>query len=144
VCGGEEKIRSHCYALASQGGKIVAQILGTHPLANNSGKMDEVCFTNVALPLAFRAAEDIDGRDEKGDNAGGEISFSIGEAGKIGAWINRTAVEEYDTYLQIAFHSGYLWVRLSAQIYLEVKDFEWVAQKLDILCQRLRRGEVVL
>lgn len=130
-------IWSYCFALAKAGGAAVASVLGTHVLSNFSGRMDYTCFTNIALPLKFsNHCEDIlEGSDE------GKI-FDVGMADEIGAWINRTAVNEYDTYLQIAFHSGFLWVRLSAQIYLELRDFEWVAGKLAILCKRLRDGEV--
>lgn len=107
-------------------------------LKNKSGRMDETCFANVALPLDFTKVEQEDGRNEKQERI-----FGVEEAGKIGAWINKAAVEEYDTYLQIAFHSSYLWVRLSAQVYLEPKDFEWVGHKLAVLCSRLRSGEAV-
>lgn len=107
-------------------------------LENKSGKMDETCFANVALPLNFTRSEQEDRGNERR-----ERTFSIEEADKIGAWINKTAVEEYDTYLQIAFHSSYLWVRLSAQVYLELSDFEWVGLKLASLCSRLRSGEAV-
>jgi hypothetical protein len=48
---------------------------------------------------------------------------------------------EYDTYLQIAFHAGCMWVRLSGMIYLEVRDFEWVGERLKALCARVERGE---
>jgi hypothetical protein len=33
-----------------------------------------------------------------------------------------------DNYLQIVFHEGMLRVRLNGRIYLEVGDFEWVAE----------------
>jgi hypothetical protein len=147
ICGGEAKIRDYCYRLALTGGRLVASILRTHTLDNGREQNMEMnstgqcCFANVALPLNFRTTR---GDGCEGGNAGGEKTFDVEDAGKVGAWINKTAVEEYDTYLQIAFHSGYLWVRLSGQIYLETKDFEWVAHKLNVLCQRLKDEEVTL
>lgn len=140
VCGGEDKIRSYCFALAKKGGAAVAEVLGTHVLSSPDPHMDEVYFTNVALPLRFSTFH-TDKQEEEGGER--ERTFDVGKAGEIGAWLNRTAVKEYDTYLQIAFHSGYLWVRLSAQIYLELREFEWVAEKLEVLCKRVRDWEVV-
>jgi hypothetical protein len=34
-----------------------------------------------------------------------------------------------------------MWVRLSGQIYLEVRDFEWVGERLKELCGRVKKGE---
>lgn len=131
VCGGEEAIRKYCFSLAHTGGQRVAKILETYRMDTESGNMSQCCFTNVALPLAF-------GEDE----VDGKIFFSVGEAPKIQQWLNRTAVKEFDTYLQIAMHGGVMWVRLSAQIYLELRDFEWVGYRLKGLCARIEDGEV--
>lgn len=130
ICSGEEVIRKYSWELAATGGKRVAEILGTETLANKSGSITKCCFTNVRLPLVFKA----DGEPiEKGE-------FSIHDAPKIGVSINAVAFKEFDTYLQIGWHAGILWVRLSGQIYLEVGDFEWVGFKLEDLCRRIRDG----
>lgn len=93
--------------------------------------MSQCCFANVAFPFVFK---------KMGEGAnGGE--FDVSEASNIGRWIHSTAVKEYDTYLQIAFHAGKLWVRLSGQIYLELKNFEWVGYRLKELCARVEQGE---
>ncbi|KUJ09207.1 PLP-dependent transferase [Mollisia scopiformis] len=126
ICGGEEEIRKYCFNLARTGGAAVAKILGTHVMDTKSGTMSQCCFANVALPLAF-------GEGKK---------FGTDEAPRIQKWLNGTAVREFDTYLQIALHGGIMWVRLSAQIYLEGKDFEWVGYRLKELCVRIEGGEV--
>lgn len=95
--------------------------------------MGECCFANVKLPLNFQKNVKEDGKILK-----------VEDAAKIGKWINVTALKEFDTYLQMAFHAGNMWVRLSGQIYLEVRDFEWVGERLKELCGRIERGEVGL
>ena len=114
------------------GGKRAAEILGTEVLDNRTGSLTQCCFANVRLPLEFKPPEST--REGEG--------FDVEEAGKIGKWLNVTAAKEFDTYLQIAFVSGALWVRLSGQIYLELGDFEWVGLRLRELCDRIQKGEV--
>lgn len=83
-------------------------------------------FTNVRLPISSAKFGDVPRRE-----------WEASKAGKIKSWLNKTALEEHDTYLQIGYHTGSLWVRLSAQIYLEVGDFEWVGDVLRELCGRV-------
>jgi len=132
-CGGEEVIRKYSWEIARVGGKRVASILGTDVMDNETSTMTQCCFSNVRLPLTFAI---------RGQSTNNQGVFSPEEAGKIQKWLNATAVKDFDTYLQIAFHSGHMWVRLSGQIYLELRDFEWVGFRLQDLCERARKGEV--
>jgi hypothetical protein len=68
-------------------------------------------------------------------------SFNSVDIGMLQKWLNVTAVKEFETYPQIAFHSGSMWVRLSGQIYLDLADFEWLGSKLKNLCERAKNGE---
>jgi hypothetical protein len=113
------------------GGKRVAEVLGTEVLDNRTGSLTQCCFANVRLPLEFKVLEGT--REGEG--------LDVEEAGKIGKWLNVAAAKEFDTYLQIAFVSGALWVRLSGQIYLELGDFEWVGLRLRELCNRIQKGD---
>jgi hercynylcysteine S-oxide lyase len=88
----------------------------------------------VRLPLDFK----LDGK------AQAQSYFNTDDAGKIQKWLNITAVNEFDTYLQIGFHSGRMWVRLSGQIYLAFKDFEWIGFRLKDLCDRLNKDPKLL
>jgi hypothetical protein len=127
VCGGEDEIIKYCWNLAVRGGQRVAEILGTEIMANQSDSLAKCCFSTVRLPIVLKTGEDSIGRGE----------FQLKDASKIKSWLNVTALENFDTYLQIGLHAGILWVRLSAQIYLELQDYEWVGFKLKELCQRL-------
>ena len=57
------------------------------------------------------------------------------------AWMEKTLVDEYNTFVAIYEYDGKLWTRISGQIYLELKDFEWLGGVLKTLCERVRSGE---
>ncbi len=129
ACGGEVEIRNYCFEIAKKGGQRVAELLGTTVMDNSTQSMSQCCFTNVALPLQFVPSGSLKTPKE----------IDASDAGKVAKWLHLTAVKEHDTYLQIAFHAGILWVRLSGQIYLELKDFEWIGHKLRDLCERVEQ-----
>jgi selenocysteine lyase/cysteine desulfurase len=131
ICGGEAAIRDYCYEIARVGGERVAEILETEVMSTETGTMSQCCFANVAFPFKFK----------KGGELHQEGAFDVSDASRLAYWINSTAVREYDTYLQIAYHARKMWVRLSGQIYLELKDFEWVGHTLKELCERVEHGE---
>jgi len=133
LCGGEAEIRKYCWEIARAGGELAAEILGTDTMNNKTESLTKCCFTNVRLPLIFK-------RNDHTQQGG----FDVDDAPKIQRWLNATVMKEFDTYLQIDFHSGFMWVRLSGQIYLELKDFEWVGFRLKDLCERLSSGKITL
>ncbi|KAF2456850.1 pyridoxal phosphate-dependent transferase [Lineolata rhizophorae] len=133
--GGEERIRSYCYHLAREGGQRVARMLGTCVLENDEQTLGNCCFSNVKLPLELnavvRVADKINGRD---DNAS-TVPF------KVRDWLGSTMMREYDTFMALYFYGGAWWVRLSAQIYLEMEDFEWGGKVVQELCTRVMKGD---
>ena len=56
-------------------------------------------------------------------------------------WMHKTLTDEYHTSVTIYEYDGRLWTRISGQIYLELKDFEWLAGVLKALFERVRAGE---
>ncbi|KAK3334172.1 aminotransferase family protein-like protein [Cercophora scortea] len=127
VCGGEEAILAYNHALAYEGGNRVAQMFGTEVLDDRSGSIRKCGFANVKLPLSVGTRE---GDDLKSEDVGRVLLF-----------IYRTAAREFDTYMQTFFYAGCFWTRFSAQIYLEMADFEWAASTLLGLCERVKKGE---
>ena len=57
------------------------------------------------------------------------------------AWMERTLVEEHNTFVPIYEYKGRLWTRVCGQVYLEVRDFEWLGSVLRRLCERVGDGE---
>lgn len=57
------------------------------------------------------------------------------------AWMEKKLVDDYNTFVPIYQYEGKLWTRVSGQIYLELKDFEWLGGVLKALCEGVRSGE---
>ena len=116
VCGGEEAIMLYCHTLARDGGKRVAELLGTEVMDNETQTLSQCCFTTVRLPLELSA--------EKGP----EVVKRIME----------NCMNCEDTWVPAKFYNGDVWIRLSAQVYLEMADFEWAASVLQKLCDEIK------
>ena len=128
ICGGEEKIRRYCFDLAIEGGQAVANHLGTEVMQHHQSKLHECCFTNVRLSLHFT-----------NDAEEGELHAADGP--RIVKWIMDRLLCEHSTWIPGKFYGGAAWFRFSAQVYLEMKDFEWAAGILKGLCARVEQGE---
>ncbi|KAF3403515.1 hypothetical protein F1880_009670 [Penicillium rolfsii] len=121
--GGEEAIMRHNTKLAAAGGQAMAMILGTEVLDNLQGTLTRGCnMVNVRLPIPHPPP------------AGGDTPEII-------EWISRQLVEKYKTYVPVFEHGGNIWIRVSAQIYLELEDFRFLACALSQLCHNLRGGK---
>ncbi|KAI1173244.1 pyridoxal phosphate-dependent transferase [Nemania sp. FL0916] len=117
VLGGEAKIMEYTHALARQGGKAVARILGTEVMDNESQSLTKCSMIMVALPMDASLA-----------------SASTQD------WMMRTMVKEYKTFVALIIHAGKVWARLSAQVYMDLEDFEWAGRMLLELCERVKNG----
>ncbi|KAH0280853.1 PLP-dependent transferase, partial [Aureobasidium melanogenum] len=109
-CGdktGEEAIISYNRELARKGGHRVADILGTEVLDNRELTLGDCAMTNVRLPV----------NPEK-------CSEEVADA------LNMTMNREYNIAVNVYYYRQALWVRLSAQIYLELQHFEAAGEAL--------------
>lgn len=122
---GEDAALAYVHDLARKSGKIVSKILETDTLENESGTLGLCCFSNVRLPLS------------EPQLAGGDTAARA----KIGQWIVKKLVEEYNTFIAIIFFGDSWWVRLSAQVYLTEGDFFWAGDTLKEVCGRVCKGE---
>lgn len=132
VCGGEKRIRRYCMDLAKRGGERMAEILGTRVMRSEDGGLQDCCFAVVRLPVGFETDES---KGMKGP------VFKETDWLKIAKFINSTAEEEHDTFIPVGWHAGYLWARISAQVYLGEEDFVWAGIILKGLCERVRGRE---
>lgn len=124
VCGGEEKIYNYCTKLAADGGRRMAEILGTNVMDEPGS--DDCFFANIRLPVNLA-------------NQGTKLDEQ--NAVKIAGWIAEMLAGEHDTFVGIYLHGGNLWARLSAQIYLDLEDIVKGAKALKVLCRRVLSGE---
>ena len=114
--------------MARNGGHFIADILGTETLQHPKSRSEECCFSNVRLPLAFASSTE-------------QKVLAPSEGPRVVKWIMDRALCEHNTWIPGKFYGGAAWMRFSAQIYLEMKDFEWAAGVLKGLCERVNRGE---
>jgi hypothetical protein len=93
----------------------------------------------VRVPVSVR-------KEEEGEGGSSEESWSEGEiasadVGKVVDYMQATFVREFDTFIAMYAYKGRLWTRLSGQVYLEMKDWEWCGEVVKEVCGRVRRGE---
>ncbi|PLB34158.1 putative aminotransferase family protein (LolT) [Aspergillus candidus] len=124
VCGGEEKIRGYCTNLAREGGKIVAAALGTSVLDNPTHTYTDCFMVNILLPVPPKENECMNWR---------------GRPVNISEWMQRTMIEEWQTYMPVFWFKGAWWFRISAQVYLELSDFEWAGSAMKEVCQKVNK-----
>jgi hypothetical protein len=55
--------------------------------------------------------------------------------------MEKTLVDDFNTFVPIYEYDGKLWARISGQIYLELRDFEWLGGVFKTLLERVRAGE---
>ncbi|WPB04230.1 uncharacterized protein RHO25_008875 [Cercospora beticola] len=116
---GEEAIMSYTLYLAKTGGQAVASILGTEVMDNSEHTLAQCGMTNVRLPVSLQS--------------GSERSKSLSTTA---AWIQRTMTFEHKTAVNAFVYGNCIWVRLSAQVYLNVSDFERAGHALKAVCER--------
>lgn len=132
--GGEAMIRKYCHTLAQAAGKHVASVLGTEVLENSTGTMGQCCLSNVRLPISL----------DKVFHTAANSGIDKDDVGiKVRDWMKKLSSEEYDTFIMVYWYAGSWWSRLSAQVYLEMQDFEWAAKTLKEMCERVEKGEWV-
>jgi len=109
VLGGDAAIMSYMHQLAAQGGQILAKAWGTEKLVDDEfiGAM-----VNVRLPDTALACCDLDG-------------------------LSARVYSEYNTWVPAIEWAGNCYMRVSAQVYNELSDFEMLARAV---LQTLKTG----
>ncbi|TAQ91564.1 hypothetical protein B7494_g82 [Chlorociboria aeruginascens] len=130
VCGGEEAIMKYSIDLAKEGGKLVAEILGTKILDNAKGSLTDCPMVNVLLPLKVSSSK-----------IPGSLTVPPENAAKVHQWMLETLMNDYKTYIAIAYFQDEWWTRLCGQIYLSISDFESAANSLKSVCERVGNEE---
>lgn len=143
ILGGEEKVFKYLVDLARDGGELVAKILRTEVLDNATRTATNCAMVNIRLPLMIQ--HDASDGEEKftGDYTQSLVDriVQLKDVDRVSEWMMKTLVDEYRTFIVVFYHGKNLWVRLSAQVYLDICDFEWAGRSLLELCEKVERGE---
>lgn len=134
VLGGEERIVDYIWELNKKGIALVASILGTHYIDNKAGTLTNCGMANVALPVWVLD----EGRE---DTPPGDTVLSKEEATVAFNWMQKTLEDEYKTFMAVFYRWDRFWVRISAQVYLDLEDYEWAGRALKDVVGRVAKGE---
>lgn len=134
TCGGEENIRAYCVDLAERGERLIGDILGTSNF--NIQGASRVNFANVRLPLTVGSV-----RIQRDGQSGDSNDIAVEHVPLVTTFLNEMFVEDFDTYIAICFWNGAWWARFSAQVYLDLSDFEYGGRVLQQLCDRVTKKE---
>lgn len=111
--GGEEAIRNYVTTLAHRGGDILTSKLGTQSVIMG-GKEGTAAMVNVSVPVR-------------------NVNGTLDEAAAL---LQTAIAENHPTFISCYAHNDALWVRVSAQVWLQEDDFEWLAGVLLDCVQR--------
>lgn len=152
ICGGEERIHDYLYQLANESGDIFAHILQTEVIQEpglnhwSESLFRKCAMTTVKLPIPVRDGWEND--PTTGFAVPGKKSvcepLSAADVQRVCRWMQEALVERHGTFLPVFPHGGWLWTRLSAQVYLEKRDFEWAASIVKELCAQVGKAQAKL
>jgi len=128
--GGEDAVTSYLATLAKQAGQLVSKALGTEVLENEEGTLGLCAFSNVRLPLDVESLSLLANCTDKAE-------FGV----MVRDWMSLMLVKEYGTFMALMYYADAWWVRLSAQVYLDIQDFKLAASILTNVCKRVESGE---
>lgn len=134
VLGGEDRIISYLWDLNKKGIKHVAQTLGTIHLENKVESLTNCGMANVALPLWV-------GDKGKEKAPEGQTVLSSEDAPKAFNWMQGKLFDDYKTFMALWVRWDRFWVRISAQVYLGMGDYEFAGRTLKELSERVSKGE---
>jgi hypothetical protein len=106
-------------------------------LENSQGTLGKCCFANVRLPLDADRLLQIASAKSHGAFTGGKDNLGA----VVRNWAALALVTEYDTFMALMWYKEGWWVRLSAQVYLEIGDFERAGRALGTICEKVVAGE---
>lgn len=116
--GGELAIRQYAHKMATEGGDIVANILGTQVMDNSTHTLI-TCMSNVELPVEQKSSTD----------------------GQVAKFIMTELVFTHHTMATVYKTNNKWWVRLCGQIYLDLDDFKQAGEALLAACNDFNKQE---
>ncbi|KAL7811651.1 selenocysteine lyase-like protein [Trichoderma gracile] len=133
VLGGEERILTYLWDLNKKGSKLVAERMGTEVLENSKGTLTNCSMANIAMPL-WKGERGAEGKE-------GDVVVPEEDGDRVVVWMMSTMARDYNTIVPMFWLGKRFWVRMSAQVYLDLGDYEYGAETLKKLIARVGKGE---
>ncbi|SPO39085.1 related to isopenicillin N epimerase [Pseudozyma flocculosa] len=119
--GGEDRIMGYTTRLAQRGGEILSRRLGhgstVMDLAPN--RILTSSMVNVSLPLDLDSLRSAEAEAE----AMPSLAF-------VASRFQTALADRYPTFVPFYVHADTIWFRVSAQVWLEESDFDWLADAI--------------
>ncbi|KAK1233737.1 hypothetical protein PQX77_003084 [Marasmius sp. AFHP31] len=115
--GGEEKINAYCRKLAIEGGKKLAETMGTEVLDDTENQELTLNMANVTLPISSK------------------LPFTA----EVDLKFKTKMLRDKNTFGAHYLHNGRWCVRVSAQIWVEVGDFVKLGKAYLDVCPEIER-----
>lgn len=128
---------SYCHNLANEAADLIASALGTDVMQEpdlkpgQKSNMRSCCMTTIRLPIRVS--------DDGSPGQGSWVTLSSQEAPLAASFIEQTLMANHDTFVPVFRHGASLWTRISAQVFVDISDFEWLAGILRELCEQVAR-----
>ncbi|CAO1613698.1 unnamed protein product [Sympodiomycopsis kandeliae] len=132
--GGEKRIQSYNHTLALLGGLRLCQILQVSLLETPSEPTLSANMVNLPLPLVNRAI---------GGSTQEIITKWLYEKGGE-TYIWNTLMDEFHTCVTIWPFQDQIMIRVSAEIWQDLEDWEYLGKALKEVCRRINSGEAEL
>jgi hypothetical protein len=128
----------YCFDLAREGGRRVAQILGTEVMDNQEHTLTyQCCMVNIRLPLRVIDGDGDPKSQAEEEKQGDSVAVPRSDVSRVTQYLTSASVTDHSTFIAITFYNSSWWARFSAQIYLELADFEYGAHVLKGLCKKV-------
>ncbi|KAH9902928.1 PLP-dependent transferase [Cubamyces lactineus] len=152
--GGEKVINDYCHKLALEGGKRLAEVMGTQVM-DETGELTLNMVSMRVLRLSSRGYELSDRRSKSdsstdiayraqsnvalplpAEKTPGEV-YTREQLHKINLHLRHKLLNEWNAYAAHYFHAGRWWCRCSAQVFNEISDFEYLGKAFDAICKEV-------
>jgi hercynylcysteine S-oxide lyase len=143
---GERSSHKHCAMVNIAMPLVVTQDKVQAKVQASFGPLDRTDETQAEPAGAYNAGTPLNSAEPHGKqihthNMVGDTLIPPGDAQRVWSWMSKVLVEDFQTFIPLFYHDGRFWARLSAQVYLDIDDFEWAGDTLRLLCERVAKRE---
>ena len=163
VCGGDEAIYEYIQDIAQAGADLIAKSLGTEVMDVVSHEnckeviadIRQCAMANIRLPFTINGSHGTALRtlsqplthqasqQPSTDSRITPIPMKLDDLDTHASWLTSTLIKEYHVGITVYPYNSQIWLRVSGQIYLELSDFDRLAEITKLALERVRDGESI-